>query len=519
MMVDVVGILTAALVILAATVYYWFLFQRKVPDNKGRHETIKSVAAPTAAGAAARTEQKENVVDQSTSKKKNKQQQQQQQQHNKTTKKSTSSTVDTTKKVPTHPRWVRRFGGHSDIVIAMSISPNGEWMATAGKDGLLRVASVDKSNTFQVQCKIAAAAAAAAAIGQQSEDGIYQPTLQALAWQGDNRTLIGSLHLSRELVFFRIRPKPTTTKGEHHITTKNPYELVQLVKRTIHASSSKFQEGEQVDTVLVDASHLNYTLIVTSSQEVDHGRPNVVAWHGETGTVLGTLTVPGGKVRMSYNGRFLAGRIQGTAHQVKLYEIVCKKLKGESDPMVEKIATKSCMTLISNSTTPTTTNNKNNNNKGGGTKIVDVDFMKLESSDNNYNNKAVVACVDGTLQVWDLDVEYKQGADPKVICTCDALVGKSSSSSSIVLLAASGVHSDRCIAVVTKDASLHIFSYTAATTTTILPAKLTLCLTIPNTHSDGVGDIQWCPHPAASSPRFVYTRGAYSKDVYCWNVE
>ena len=133
-MVDIFSILVAV-VLVAATAYWGFL--------RGSSKTEHTTESTEAASAP-----QPSKTPQSTKKK--------QQTHKKARKTAIPSFNTKRSKVPSHPRYIRRFGGHSDNVLTMSICPNGEWMATAGMDGLVRVAQTKKGSTLFFQTKVTA---------------------------------------------------------------------------------------------------------------------------------------------------------------------------------------------------------------------------------------------------------------------------------------------------------------------------------------------------------------------------
>jgi len=357
------------------------------------------------------------------------------------------------RKLPTDPRFLRRYGGHSDCILSMAISPNGEWLATAGKDGQVRVAHQGSSNNHRFLNAML-----------QREQGLFQDHLSAVAWSGDGRTVIGATAHGRNLCFFRIRKKEGGS---------DEYELHEQVKRRFSTTS---KVDDTIDMCLVDHAHSNFSLVITNVAGGDRG--NTVAWNGKTGDSVGVLSTGNGKVRMSPDGRFLCGQGVGVA-QVKIYEVLRKKVKGEVEPMFDSLSPKGVMTLV----------------PPNKVKIDDIAFCS--------GDKSVVCCDDGSVQIWSLHVEYWQREDPKLLCTSNVLKGKK-----ITHLATSFLEDMNRIAVVTDDDKLHVLTWDSA-------SSISLDFTIDFVHSEGVADLQFCP----ATGKVLYSRGAYpSKDVFAWNV-
>mmetsp|Transcript_32116 Transcript_32116/g.96235 ORF Transcript_32116/g.96235 Transcript_32116/m.96235 type:complete len:443 (-) Transcript_32116:416-1744(-) len=364
-------------------------------------------------------------------------------------------------KPTSHPRYVRRFGGHHGNILSMCPSPNGEWMATSGADGLLRVARVERDARggadVYLHTKI------------EDDDGVPDK-VQALSWEADDRTVACSLDRTAEVRFYRMRKKKDADPGDAH-----PYELAELVKRRFRTSS---KIGD-VTACVADASCASNNLVLTSGDSRAHGgQKTAVAWDGKTGHCLIELTTGGGDVQISRDGKFLCGRSAGKTDQVKLFQVVRKKVKGDIEPHFDRIAPGKVMTLVAH------------------TKVMDVAFgYDAEGT----CDKAFVCGTGGTVQVWNLNVEYRCREDPKLLCSMEVGNKISMVSSSLV--------GDRT-AVITVDGMLHILKYAS----TPVPSISVVC-SIQCFHSDGVGDVQFCP-----SGKQVYTRGKSSKDVFAWSA-
>ena len=233
------GVLVSVAVV-AATAYYYFYYVARATEASST-STQDHQASPTAeARSSSKSKDKRHP-------KKNKKVS-----SNSTSKKQVATSRRS--KIPTHARFVRRFGGHSGDITAFDVSPNGEWIATAGVDGLIRVVATStksassslssSSNHLQVQCKV-----------QNDKDegdsggmGYFQDHISALSWHGDNRTLTCAIHHSRQVCFFRVRKKKQTdsTFSSAAAAAKNQsYELVELAKRRF---STKSKDMNNIDT-------------------------------------------------------------------------------------------------------------------------------------------------------------------------------------------------------------------------------------------------------------------------------
>jgi len=132
-----------------------------------------------------------------------------------------------------------------------------------------------------------------------------------------------------------------------------------------------------------------------------------------------------------------------------------------------------------------------------GQKVADVCYF----TDDN-TSVAVVCCINGLIQVWDLNVEYRLREDPKRVCEYQLPADESE----ITHVAGSTTTgATNRIAVVTANGSLHLLTYANAC--------LVLDFTIDETHEQRVADVKFCP-----SGDVVYTRGERSKDVFSWKV-
>ena len=386
------------------------------------------------------------------------------------------------KKVTSHPRYNRRIGGHSGNILSMSISPNGEWIATSGVDGQLRVTKVNGEGSN------AGEALSLSCVVQSDKDlGNFKDQLTNLVWSSeDDRTIIGIMKTARLTAFYRMRKK----KSADTTTSKNPYELIELVKRRISLDSKI--GNDVITSCLVDHTNTKFCLLVMGT---DATHNNVTTWNvdADGGKTVGpTTTISDGndnKVRISPDGKFICSRIESKASQVRIFEMHKSKVKGEVEPVFDKISTKSVMTI-----SPP---------KGSG-KIIDVDFLS--------GGIAVIVCSTSTgpcIQLWDLNVEYQNKQDPIMLCTCTP---SELSDKDISMIETS--NNNNRISITTTNGSLFMFRYDTS------KKEVTYDFTIDEPHTDDViGDMQFCSTAAGGdTSTTIYTRGQRSKDVYCWNT-
>jgi len=424
--------------------------------------------------------------------------------HSATTKKSKNK-----HQIPSDPHFLRRYGGHSGTVTSFAASPDGQWLATAGTDGQIRVAKVDEAG-FNLSAMV-----------KTPGTGVFQDHLSAISWlssSDNNPTIVGAINKSREIAYYRIRRRKNATAKASGSNSSSQYELIELVKRRFDISS-KVDEVNRVDVCLADQSHdsKNNCIILTKT-EYDPKRPqlkhpNTVAWNGDDGATsaaAGTVNTNSPGIRLSPDGAFLSGRGGIGAPEAKIFEVRRKKVKGVVEPVFDSISSKGVMTLV-----PATT----------GAKVADVAFCG--ESDNlklHHVSLGIVGCDDGSVEVWDLDVDYKVGADPRFLasvrlCGGGGVAGEKKVICVAASVAVSSVGNDGQrdgnaslyrIAVATSDSALHLLSYNIETT------SLSVDFSIEDSaHKEGVGELQFCP----SSGHFLYSTGKNnSKEVFSWKI-
>jgi len=383
-------------------------------------------------------------------------------------KKPKKKAVDTSHDPSKNLRYLRRFGGHNGNIIGKDVSPNGEWMATCGVDGKLRVARVEKAD-MSVETVV------------PDHDRIDH-----VSWEGDNRTIACVLHRKQQVTFYRVRKKKD---ADANTSSSNfPYELVELVKRKFETQSKL----DDITRLLTDQSSSIYSFVLTSGDSTTNKNGKVIAaWNGSDKTSIGLLNTGSAvnDARISKDGRFICSRSAGSGKEVKLYEVVKKRHKGEIDPQFDNLASKSVMSMHI------------------GKDVSDVDF--LYSNDGGVDSKskcdkAIVVCNDGTFQIWNIDVEYKFKEDPKLICTCDHLQGKGE-----IKAIATSYNNNRIAAVAFPGPTLQVFTYDNEN------KQVNFDFSMENCHGPkGIDDdLQF-----NAEGNVLYTRGSWSKDIFSWKV-
>mmetsp|Transcript_52351 Transcript_52351/g.111250 ORF Transcript_52351/g.111250 Transcript_52351/m.111250 type:complete len:492 (+) Transcript_52351:134-1609(+) len=490
-MVDLLGLLVAILLIFLS--FNWLKRQQKSTAGTQRGIVIERVDAE-----AEEEEESKQSMERNLNKPKIKSQRA-------TTKKNKNK-----HQIPSDPRFLRRYGGHAGAVTAFSASPDGQWLATAGTDGQIRVAKVDEAS-FNLSATV-----------KTPGMGVFQDHLSAISWLSSegNPTVAGTIEKSRQIAFYRVRLRknatttPATTGGTAKASNNsNQYELIELVKRRFNISS-KVDEGVRVAACLADHSHdsnkncLILTKTVYDPKQSQMKHPNTVAWSGDGGDgAAGTVNTNSPGLRMSPDGAFLCGRGGIGSSEAKIFEVRRRKVKGESEPVFDSVSSRSVMTLV-----PRTT----------AAKVADVAFCgERDNLKLHHVSLGVVACEDGSVEVWNLDVDFRQREDPGFICSVQVLDGGDepvgSYEKKVVCMASSNAISSPennatiyRLAVATSDSALHLLSYH------IEKAHLSVDFSILNSgHKEGVGELQFCPF----SGNILYSTGNNnSRDVYSWNL-
>ena len=442
-----------------------------------------------------------------------------------------------------HPRYVRRIGGHSGSINSICISPshkntttnnNGDWIATSGTDGILRVTNISSGGGGGGGNSGEALLSLSCVVQSDKTLGNFKDQLTCLNWSSeDDRTVVGIMKNAKCIAFYRMRKKKTQQQMDDNTkksSTKNPFELIELIKRRIPLE--QVLGDDTITSCLIDQTHSKYCLLITGS---DSKHNNVITWNGNDGTVVGgsaathTSTIVDGndnKLRLSLNGQFICTRVEGESSQVKIYELHKSKVKGEVEPIFDKIPAKGVMTI-----TPPKSSNAG--------KIADVAFLCIMGSGNTYDvlsttsTLAVLGSVNGIIQIWNLNVEYQNQQDPILLVSYRSkeVFGDTSSDSSkqITLIeattttASSNTGSTSRIAVATNDGALHLFTYKGDSKKN--GGEIVYDFTIDDPHPEdqiggGIGDMQFCCCSSSntSATNTIYTRGKRSKDVHCWNI-
>eukprot|EP00586_Coscinodiscus_wailesii_P014926 CAMPEP_0172503756 /NCGR_PEP_ID=MMETSP1066-20121228/172049_1 /TAXON_ID=671091 /ORGANISM="Coscinodiscus wailesii, Strain CCMP2513" /LENGTH=473 /DNA_ID=CAMNT_0013279625 /DNA_START=63 /DNA_END=1484 /DNA_ORIENTATION=+ len=391
-------------------------------------------------------------------------------------------------KPTSHPRFRRKFGGHSGNgpVLATSISPQGDWIATSGDDAQLRIVrtggTTAEKNIF-LKTDVAPA----------NEPRRKNDRVRSVSWAADNRTVVCAIETGdygSEVAFYRMRKKRDAAAGAEF-----PYELIELSKHRFsvdskleNLSSCLVDRSAHVGTTKEDLANAAFSLILTSG--VSHGTADVscaVAWNGKTGSTMGSAKLgrgagaAGERLRLSSDGEFVCGRCGASSTEMKIYRVKRKRVKGEVNPVFDKLVLAGVITCRA--------------------KIADVDFLTRESGDDlRVCDKIVACCVNGDVMVWDVS-----GQKPEKLCVADGpCLGVSESPPVEIVASGDG----KRVAVATRDSGLHLFTYSDE------DHSIRLDFSIERAHSLGVACMEFCP----TSSDVLYTLGDASKEVFSWNV-
>lgn len=474
-----ISVLVAFLVLAISAYYYLFVLepQQKIPSKSQEKDT-----GDVKAKQDAKKTKHQRTKKQYQSQQKKKQQQPKDKPHDPSD----------------HPRYVRRFGGHQRNISCAALSPSGDWMATTCVDGHLRVvrAATDSSGK-----KASSPSSPAFALSAKVESG---SRVCALAWLGDNRTVACVLDVYNspaEVAQYRIRKKKDAPEGQSGgcSSGSSPYEIVELAKRRFSTDASKYRTVTGCST---DPSSTAFDLILlTGESEVNAHCRVTSAWDGRTGAMLSgavPITHGGDDARLSKDGKFVCGsrfEKENSCKEVKLYEIIKKRHKGDVDPQFDSLPNKHVMTLLV------------------GKPVADVDFL-YDAAIGGVCTRAIVCTTGGVFQVWNIDVEYSRKEDPRMLFESSA--ASALSKRGIFAIATStcddqqggsNQHQHR-MAVAANDSSIHVFEID------LDKEKVTIAHSMERCHGPkGIDDIFFEP-----TGTILYSKGTLSKDVFAWNV-
>lgn len=429
---------------------------------------------------------------------------------------------DPTKRNPTH--YVRRFGGHQKTITCAAISPDGTLMATACADGVLRIVTSSPSSSSS----ISSSSFEEVQVTHKLEAG--SDRIRCVGWLNDNRTVacvVGVYNRPDHVALFRIRAKKKAAEGADDDGGKTGVEIVELSKRRFSTSESKFFN---VSSICVDAtagaSECDL-LLLTGTSSLGLASKTTTAYDGRTGSIVGggSASVPahgGGELRLSKDAKFFCGRrfhdldestglpTKSRCTEVRVCEVVKKRHKGNVDPQFDSMSSKSVMTLPANRA------------------VVDVDFLLSgdENSNGGVSDRALVCTADGALQVWNIDVEYQRGEDPKMLYESEpqtCLAGKHivmMTSTISTAVSDDGNSRSHRIAVATADSAIHLFSYHSKNETKKKQQMITHDYTMEECHGPrGIDDLFFGVGGSNNSGEILYSRGTMSKDVFAWNIK
>lgn len=214
-----------------------------------------------------------------------------------------------------------------------------------------------------------------------------------LSWAADSLTVVGSSELTREVYFFRMRKKKDTNNDK---PTSNgfKYELIELKKRRFKTNHSGVIQSCAIDTAY------STPIIVTGCDCKSDNQ--FLVWDSRSGQKLGQIpNKTGGGAVLSNDGHFISN-ISTSSSEVKIFEVVRKKEKGQAEPVFQGVSNKAAMTLASGAHT------SNINSICFGPHDADVA--------SGVSDRVVTAGADGRLVLWDIDVRFDLRADPEILC-------------------------------------------------------------------------------------------------------
>jgi WD40 repeat protein len=286
--------------------------------------------------------------------------------------------------LPTHEKFSHAIKGHSQNIICFAISPNKKWIATASEDQSVRITELENT--------VSGSSARAPLFFRINMNG---DSITSLSWAADSLTVIGSSELTREVYFFRMRKKKDND-NEKSASSGFKYELIELKKRRFQTNHMGVIQSCAIDTAY------STPIIVTGC---DHkSDKQFLVWDSKSGQKVGQIpnkSCSNGGAILSHDGHFIANASTSSS-EVKIFEVVRKKEKGQAEPVFQSISNKAAMTLAS------------------GAHTSNVNSVCFGPHDANVasgvSDRVVTAGADGHLVLWDIDVRFDLKADPEIVC-------------------------------------------------------------------------------------------------------
>ena len=369
--------------------------------------------------------------------------------------------------VPSHPRFLNMVKGHSQNIDVCALSPNGKWLATSGGDQQLRVTQVNSGSK-----RVSGGEAIYFRIN------IDRDTISSLSWASDSSTIVAAMEGTKDVCYFRMRKNKNAAADGSGFK----YELIELKKRRF----STAHKGP-VQSCIIDTAYSSPVIVTAGDVSADK---SICVW-GNDGMKLGQVSNPYSSqgVRLSTDGHFIAPRCDST--EIKLFEIVRKKVKGQPEAMFEAVNPKSVMTLSG-------LHKK---------KVTDVVFGGHDAPVAHGDCDRCVTCgLDGSIGIWGIDVHFKFKEDPKLLWGGmphgDAAYSK-------IALSPDG----RRLAASTFSGDIHLFTIKTVGEET---CKCTPDIVIESKDAGGTGlkYMEFSP-----SCQELYTCGIMSKHAYVWDVK
>ncbi|KAL4322319.1 hypothetical protein AHAS_Ahas14G0198600 [Arachis hypogaea] len=261
-----------------------------------------------------------------------------------------------------HPLDLNTLKGHGDAVNGLCFSPDGQNLATACADGIIRIFKLEdaSSKSFKfMRINLPAGG---------------HP--MAVAFSGDTSSIVVASHtLSGSSLYMYGEEKPKAS--ENNTQTKLPLPEIKWEHHKVHdrrAIITLF--GAKASYGSADGS----TIIASCSEGTD-----IMLWHGRTGKNVGhvdTNQLKNNMAAISPNGRFIAAA--AFTADVKVWEIVYAK-----DGSAKEVA--NVMQL-----------------KGHKSAVTWLCFSP-------NSEQIITASKDGSMRIWNINVRYHLSEDPKTL--------------------------------------------------------------------------------------------------------
>lgn len=261
-----------------------------------------------------------------------------------------------------HPLDLNTLKGHGDAVTGICFSPDGQNLATACADGIVRVFKLDDASSKSFRF-----------LRINLPPGGHP---SGVSFSDDASSVVVASHtLSGCSLYMYGEEKPKTSDSKTQ--PKLPLPEIKWERHKVHDKKAILTLfGTSATYGSADGS----TIIASCSEGTD-----IILWHGKTGKSVGhvdTNQLKNNMAAISPNGRFIAAA--AFTADVKVWEIVYAK-----DGSVKEVS--SAMQL-----------------KGHKSAVTWLCFTP-------NSEQVITASKDGSLRVWNINVRYHLDEDPKTL--------------------------------------------------------------------------------------------------------